>query len=456
MRDPFKPLDEAKFSFFHVKSLVTTGMGVFTDGYDLSSIGIVLFLVMKAMDVTQGSPHYALYTSLISGSALAGAAVGAVTFGLLSNMGRKKFYGVDVALMTVGALLQAFVNSPLELIAVRTVLGVGVGADYVLSPMIMAEHVNAKDRGKTIALGFGLFWGFGATTAALIYLLLSSLGLPPYLVWRVVLAAGAIPSAAVIYLRRKIPETARFLGRIAGDSEGVKRVVREVSGKDHPVDIVKDTRGFGYYFSKQWRVFLAACLLWFLFDIVAYSSILFGPSFIAKSLGFNSGVFQLLMEGLFTVPGGLIALSTIDRIGRRPLQVAGFVVMAVSLLSFALYRDSAGVAFSPVAGLFLYGLQNLGSQAGPGSISASGMLGVELAPTKVRGLVQSLTVASGRIGATLTAFVFPTLLLGRGESFAIYFLGGVAVLAAALTYLSVPETRGKPLEVASREIAEVA
>ena len=96
-----------------------------------------------------------LWLGLLTGSALISAIAGALLFGFLANKGRKKFYGIDVALMTVGALLQGFVTSPLELVLARTILGLGVGADYVLSPTIMAEHSNAKDRGKVIALGFG-------------------------------------------------------------------------------------------------------------------------------------------------------------------------------------------------------------------------------------------------------------------------------------------------------------
>ncbi|MEM0169617.1 MAG: MFS transporter [Metallosphaera sp.] len=453
MKDVFKPLDEKKFSFFHVKSLLTTGMGVFTDGYDLSSIGIVLLLVLSEFGITTKSPDYVSLTAAISGSALAGAAVGAILFGFLSNMGRKTFYGVDVALMTVGALLQAFVTDPTQLIIVRFLLGLGVGADYVLSPMIMAEHSNAKDRGKIIALGFGLFWGFGATLAAVVYLALQAAGVPSYLIWRIVLAAGAVPAASVIYLRRKIPETARFLGRIKGDAEKLKGVIREVTGENVNVDPeIKDKTSALYYIKRNWSVFLSACLLWFLFDIVAYSGILFGPSLIAQSLGINSGVFQLLIEGAFTVPGGIIALSLIDRVGRRPLQVIGFVGMALSLLSFSLYKNMAGLAFSPMIAFALYGLQNLASQAGPGSVSASGILGVELAPTKVRGTIQSLTVASGRIGATLTSFVFPSLFHQYGEAFAIYFLAGIAAIAAILTFAVIPETKGKSLENSSREI----
>ncbi|MBW9140123.1 MAG: MFS transporter, partial [Candidatus Aramenus sp.] len=109
-------------------------------------------------------------------------------------------------------------------------------------------------------------------------------------------------------------------------------------------------------------------------------------------------------------------------------------------------------AFSPLIAYVLYGMMNFAQQAGPGSISASGLLGVELAPTKVRGLVQSLTVASGRTGASLTSFVFPLLFSIYGEGFAVGFLGALALIATVITLLFVPETKGKPLEEASQEV----
>ncbi|EZQ09963.1 MFS transporter [Candidatus Acidianus copahuensis] len=454
MKGIFEPLDAKKLSWFHLKSMITTGLGVFTDGYDLSSVGIVLLLVLGSFGITKGSSDYSLWISLISGMALAGAAVGAVIFGQLSNRGRKTFYGIDVALMTIGAVAQAFVSTPFELVLTRFILGLGIGADYVLSPLIMAEHSNAKDRGKIIALGFGLFWGFGATTAAIIYLALSSLGIPADIIWRIVLAAGAIPAVSVIYLRRKIPETSRYLARIKGDAEKFKEVVKEITGNEIKVSSnLKDVMSSSTYFKTFWKTFLAACVLWFLFDIVAYSSILFGPSLIAKGLGINPGIFQLLIEALFVVPGGMIALTFIDRIGRRPLQIIGFIGMGLSLASFALYKDLSGAAFSASIAFVLYALQHVASQSGPGSISAAGMLGVELAPTKVRGTVQSLTVASGRTGATLTSFVFPALFAIYGESFAITFLSVIAFIAAIITLLFIPETKDKPLEESSKEVS---
>lgn len=447
----FSPQDQAKFSKFHLRSVLTTGMGVFADGYDLSSISVVLALVLasfgiKALDT--------LESSLLAGSALAGATIGALAFGQLANKGRKRYYGIDVGLMAIAGLAQAFVPNVMTLIIVRFILGLGVGADYTLSPMIMGEHASAKDRGKSMAFGFGVTWVTGAAVSALLDLGLTTLGASPDLVWRVVLGASAIFPASVIYLRRKMPETTRYLARVEGDTATAARIISEIDEKEiAPIDpkAIKDPNSAWHYIKKDPKRVIGPVLLWFLFDIVAYSGILFGPSLIAKGLGLSAVSFSLLNTALFTIPGAVIGLSLLDRVGRRPVQVLGFIGMAGALIAFGLYSGSVA-AMVPTTGLILYGLQNFFSQGGPGSVSASGILGVELSPTKARGFVQGLTVAGGRVGATIAAFVFPALFKAYGESFAIYFLAAIAGLAAVLTIVLIPETKGLSLEESSSDV----
>lgn len=427
-------------------------MGVFTDGYDLSSIGIVLALALHSF----GVEHLAgIEASLMTGSALAGAAVGALLFGWLANKGRKRFYGLDVAILAVAALAQAFVPSVAWLIAVRFILGLGTGADYVLSPLILGEHANAQDRGKSLALGFSLMWGVGASFASVLFLILHSAGVSTDLIWRIVLAGGAIPAAAVIYLRRKLPETARYAGRVVGDLEGVHAAARSAGVTQlADIQVQVDHTPMITYFQRHWPTFAAACALWFLFDIVIYASILFGPSLLAQRVGLNPGVFQLMNFLVFIVPGGIIGALLTDRIGRKPLQAAGFTGMALMLFGYGLYSNSdiAAASAGAMLGITLFGLFNLFSQAGPGSVSAGGLLGAELAPTKVRGLVQGLTVAAGRIGALLTAFLFPALFHNYGAGFALNFLAVVSLIAAVLTVVGIHETKRLGLEHASREL----
>ncbi|HUN43786.1 MAG TPA: MFS transporter [Acetobacteraceae bacterium] len=437
----FAELDEQPFKRFHWLTLFTTGMGVFTDGYDLSSIGLVLPLVLGTFGVAKLT---GLESGLLAGSALVGAGIGALIFGALAQNGRKKYYGLDVAVMAIMAFAQAFAPNLESLIFIRFLLGIGIGADYVLSPTIMAEHSNRRDRGKKIGLGFGVMWPTGAAFAAVLSLVLLGLGVEPDLRWRIVLAFGCVPALSVLYLRRKMPETARYLGRVAGNAADARAVVRQVAGTDPSVSPLLDRRAWQEVFSQHAQAIFGAALLWLLFDIVVYSGILFGPSLIAKGLGLAPTTFSLITSFVFVIPGALIGVSLIDRIGRKQLQFWGFVGAAVMLALFAWRRDEAMAA--PAFGMVLFGLYSLLITAGPSTVSGAGILGVELSPTRIRTIGQSVTVVGGRIGASISAFLFPPLFGILGETGVIGLLAAVSVVGAICTLVVIPETAQRSLE----------
>jgi MFS family permease len=437
----FTLLDEQPLKRFHLRAMFTTGMGVFTDGYDLSSIGVVLPLVLASFGVRQVS---SLQGAMLAASALVGAALGAVVFGALAQNGRKKFYGLDVALMAVAAVAQIFAGGLWSLIAIRFVLGVGVGADYVLSPTIMAEHANRADRGKTLGIGFGVMWWVGAVCASLVLLTVKGLGLSPDMQWRIVLGFGAVPALSVLYLRRRMPETARYLARLAGDPGAALDVVTQVSGRREADIPAADRRAFRQVLRQYARPILASAVLWMLFDIVVYSGILFGPSLIAQGLGIAPVVFSLSMALVFGIPTALLlSLFALDRVGRKPVQATGMILSAVVLAVFALSQKELSAA--PVMGLIVYGLYTVFITF-PSMVSGAGILGVELAPTRVRTVAQSISVVGGRIGASISAFLFPLLFARIGEVGAITALAGTAVLGGLLTLAIIPETRGRSLE----------
>lgn len=437
----FAAIDEQPFKRFHWLALFTTGMGVFTDGYDLSSIGLVLPLVLTSFGVAKLT---GFESGLLAGSALVGAAIGALIFGALAQNGRKKFYGLDVTLMAVMALAQAFAPDMWSLIGIRFILGIGIGADYVLSPTIMAEHANRRDRGKKIGLGFGVMWPAGAAAAAVLSLILGGLGIDDDTRWRVVLAFGCVPAISVLYLRRKMPETARYLARLAGDTAGASAVMRTIAGTDPVAKPSLDRRELRAVFSRHAGPIFGAALLWLLFDIVVYSGILFGPSLIAKGLGLAPTTFSLIAQFVFVIPGALIGVLLIDRIGRKALQVAGFIGAAVMLALFATLHDQ--VLAAPAFGMLLFGLYSLLITAGPSTVAGAGILGVELSPTRIRTIGQSITVVGGRIGASISAFLFPLLFGVLGETGVIGLLAGVSILGAICTMVVIPETAGRSLE----------
>jgi MFS family permease len=447
-QDGFRLLDAQPLKRFHLRAMVTTGMGVFTDGYDLSSIGIVLPLVLASFGVARIS---SLDGALLAGSALIGTVIGALLFGFLAQGGRKTFYGIDVTLMAIAALAQVFAANLWTLIAIRLVLGIGVGADYVLSPTIMAEHANRKDRGKTLGIGFGSMWSLGAVAAGLLLLALKALGVSADLQWRIVLAAGAVPALAVLQLRRRMPETARYLARIAADPGAAAGVIAEVGGTAEVTVPEADLRPFWQVLRQYWWPIFAASVLWLLYDIVIYAAILFGPSLIAQGLGLSPAVFQLLMSGGVVIPTGLVVtLFLIDRVGRKSVQAWGMILGALMLGVFAAFQKEMHAA--PVLGVTVFALYNCFITL-PGMVSGAGILGVELAPTRVRTVAQGISVMGGRIGASMSAFLFPLLFGSIGEGGAIAVLAACSVLGGVLTLVMIPETSGRSLEDITAEDA---
>ena len=442
----FAHIDEQKFSRFHWRATLTTGLGVFCDGYDLSSLGLVLTLVLHSFH----RDNIPWLQGTLSATALMGATVGGLGFGMLAQRGRKRFYGIDVLILGLAAVAQAFVPGIFWLIAVRFILGVGVGGDYVLSPVIMAEHSNRADRGRALGLGFGTMWPIGALAAVLFNMLLQALHTPDDLRWRLVLAGGAVPALGVMYFRRTMPETARFLAKLAGEKNEAAQVIAEIAGHHAHGGAVgpgQDTRQFGEVFWLHAKPIFAAALLWMIYDLVVYVFILFGPSLIAPTLGMETSMFALLTQVLFVLPASVFAsLFMIDRLGRKPVQGWGFLFGGILLGVFALMQHQ--LLAMPAVAFAVYGALNV-AMTGPGLVSGAGILGVELAPTRVRSVAQSITVAGGRIGAAISGFAFPVLFKGIGQAGAYWVVVAIAILGAVLTFWLIPETGSKSLEAIS-------
>ena len=258
------------------------------------------------------------------------------------------------------------------------------------------------------------------------------------------LAFGCVPAISVLYLRRKMPETARYLSRLAGDQASATEVVRRISGAPPATSPLLDRREWQEVFSRHARPIFGAALLWLLFDIVVYSGILFGPSLIAQGLGLAPTTFSLITSFVFVIPGALIGVAMIDRIGRKQLQTWGFIGAAILLGLFAGLHDEAMAM--PALGMLLFGLYSLLITAGPSTVAGAGILGVELSPTRIRTIGQSVTVVGGRIGASISAFLFPLLFGVLGETGVIWLLAAVSIVGAICTMLLIPETAGRSLE----------
>src|SRR6266566_3293264 len=212
-KDLLAALDEVSLSRFHLRAVLVSGMGFFTDAYDLFIIGIASTLIAREWHLSSGR------LALLNSTMLAAACLGAFVFGRFADtLGRKRVYWVVAAIMIVAAVGSALSPSFWVLVTFRFVLGFGVGGDYPVSAVLMSEYANRKDRGKLVGLVFGT-QAIGLMVGPLIALALLGGGVTDDVAWRVMLALGAVPAAAVIYLRRKMPESPRYQIQVQGQAE---------------------------------------------------------------------------------------------------------------------------------------------------------------------------------------------------------------------------------------------
>ena len=462
---PFRDIDELKMSFNHIKIWFTAGMGFFTDAYDLFIIGAVLDVFNKT-SIAGFNPATKILgmpaSGFIGASAIFAAVVGQLLFGFIADrLGRKTVYGVEASLLALGAILSALSPNLYWLIAFRFLQGIGIGGDYPISATIMSEYSNRKDRGKLVALVFAN-QGFGSVAAVLVGLA-SVIALPPALAWRVMLGLGAIPAASVIYLRRKIPETPRYslLSKgnrdeavKAGETLGVKVGLKSVSSKRY---------GFGEFARKYGSTLLITSITWFLVDMALYGTGVFsGPIVstflpIKSTLSVTDQIAGLILDAGLPFFVGFIgyftAVALMDRLGRRVIQIQGFIGMAVFYTVVALVMVTAGTKITGFLvptqlALLFYVLTYFFIDFGPNTTTF--VVPAEVFPTNYRTTGHGISAASGKMGAAITTFLFPTLLVIMGVKNIMLMLAVLSVVGALIT-IPLREPKQSVLEDASRE-----
>jgi MFS family permease len=426
----------------HWKVLVVTGMGFFTDAYDLFIVGIVASIV-----ATQW--HTRSYqVSLLSSVALLTSAFGAVVFGKIADrFGRRKVYGYEMLLLAAGAIASAFAPSIWWLIGIRGLLGFGVGGDYPVSATIMSEHACRRDRGKMVALVFSM-QAAGLIVGPVVAIVLLAAGMPQGYAWRVMLGLGAVPALAVYRLRRRMDETPRFelaeqearvtdgLGTIAS-SPGSVASGPGAAGVTGLRAVLADRR------LVRWLA--GASLAWFLFDFVYYGNTI-SNRLVVKLAVPHAGLIgtTALTLAIFVVaalPGYVLAAATIDRIGRRRMQVTGFTVMAAAFAGLWLIP---GATSTLVPFLLLYGLSYFFAEFGPNTTTF--VYPAEIFPVRVRATCHGIAAAAGKIGAFIGTYALTSLLPAVGLARTSGLVAAVALLGLIVTAALLPEPKGVSLE----------
>ncbi|MGC9116581.1 MAG: MFS transporter [Conexivisphaera sp.] len=449
----FGHLEELPFGLSHLKVWLTAGMGFFTDAYDLFIIGaiITIFNAYKLPGFYDPGLE-----ALLASSAIFTAIAGQVLFGRIADlMGRKFIYGIEAAILSAGALLSALSPNILWLLVFRSILGLGIGGDYPLSATIASEYSGRRTRGKMVALVFAN-QGLG-TIAAVAVAMAAVAYLPPDLAWRVAAGFGAIPALSVIYLRRKLPETPRYSALVRGDYEEARRAAGVLGARLEGEGVVARRLGVWTFLRRYWVTLIATAVSWFLVDIALYGTGIYSSSIVSGVMGSSGSLVVTIFESgipfLVGVPGYFTAVALIDRVGRKSLQIAGFLGMALVYVYVAHLLDITGGAITRAvpayAALAIYSLSFFAIDAGPNTTTF--VIPSEVFPVRYRTTGHGISAAMGKLGAGIsTLFLIPYLRSAYGLPATLEVLALVSVLGAAVTLL-LREPARRTLEEASLE-----
>jgi MFS transporter, PHS family, inorganic phosphate transporter len=442
-RDLIAELDEASLSRFHLRAVVASGMGFFTDAYDLFVIGVASALITKDWNLSPG--HLALLNSTM----LFAAFVGAFVFGRFADViGRKHVYWLVAAITIAGALGSALAPSFWVLIGFRFVLGFGVGGDYPVSAVMVSEYANRKDRGKLVGMVFGT-QALGLIVGPLIALSLLGAGLGDDTVWRVLLGLGAVPAAAVIYLRCRMPESPRYQIQVQGQAQQAASRMSDFTGGQVSGQASASPRqqmGLRAFLTdRRWLILLAGTAgTWFLLDYAYYGNTISTPQILGLISPHASTMTKIALQlGIFVVaavPGYLLAIARLDKIGHRRLQLLGFAMMA---LCFLIIAAIPGMTTAVVPFLLVYGVSYFFTEFGPNMTTF--VMPSELYPVTMRATGHGISAGIGKLGAFIGVFLFPLLNDWFGLRGTLLLTAGVAALGFALT-LVLPEPAGRSLE----------
>lgn len=161
---------------------------------------------------------------------VAGACIGALFFGQLTDrFGRKKLFLITLGVYTVGTVLTAFSMNPMWYFACRFVTGMGIGGEYAAINSAIDELIPAKFRGRVDIAINGSFWVGAAAGALLTIPLLDPARIDPAIGWRLAFGMGAILAVGILFVRRQVPESPRWLF-IHGREEESDKIVRDIEG----------------------------------------------------------------------------------------------------------------------------------------------------------------------------------------------------------------------------------
>ena len=430
-----RTMDELPLSRFHYKMFAYASGSTFIDGYIIGIIAVALSVMQSQFDMSL------TIMGLIGMATLAGMFVGGIIGGYLTDLiGRKKMFLIDMLIMAIVSILQFFIDDPIQLVILRFILGVAIGADYPIAGALMAEFSPKKNRGSLLG-GLNGLWYVGYASSYLVGFFLLSVGDTS---WRWMLLSSAIPVIIMLVARLNMPESPLWLASKGREKEA-NAIVQKIFG-DHVImsnePETKEKTSFLDMFRNgygKWIFFVSA--FWSLQVIPTFGIGTYIPEILAQ-FGFANGTREYLGSAVINIVylvGLLPALYLIEKYGRRPTLIIPFLVSAISLFVLAA-TSGMNTSFVFILVLFIiYGTFNTAMGA------HDWIYPNELFPTHIRGTAMGFITGVTRIASAIGTFFFPFILESYGLAATLYICGALFFIGFLISLFMAPETKNMSL-----------
>ena len=409
------------------------------------------------------------YTKFLHGftssSALIGCIIGSALSGLFAGkFGRKKslfFAGICFFLSAAGSYYPEFlffekgVPTVSLLVAFnlyRVLGGIGVGMASAICPMYIAEIAPANKRGKLVSWNqFAII--FGQLVVYFVnFLIIQSHKNDPAIVewtnqvgWRLMFGSECVPAGLFTLLILLVPETPRYLA-MTGKEDKALTVLSNINGESKAREILEDIKNTVVEKKEKllaygFVVIFIGCMLSVFQQFVGINAVLYFAPRIFESMGMGNAMTQTVVMGIVNITFTLVAIFTVEKLGRKPLLITGSLGMALGALGVALADAVPGVpGIIGVLSIMIYSASFMFSW-GP----ICWVLISEIFPNTIRGAAVAIAVAFQWISNFIVSSTFvPLYTWSPAFTYGLYCV--MCLLAALFVWRMVPETKGKTLE----------
>ncbi len=461
-------LDRLPWVAFHTQIAVGLGATWILDGLEVTLVSSL----SGALEKSSGLGLSAALIGYAASSYIAGAVLGALVFGWLTDLwGRKRLFTITLGIYLMATVLTGLSFNIWSFALFRFVTGLGIGGEYAAINSAVQEFIPARRRGLTDLVINGSYWLGAALGAVGAVLALNPALLPPALGWRAAFVIGGVLALVILRIRRFLPESPRWLlthgrlaeaerivdaiedsagGRIGERGPALPKIRLRVPLRLRPLDVAR-----GLLVRYPQRVVL--CLTLMASQAFCYNAIFFTYGLILTQFyGVAAGNigWYLLPFALGNFAGPLFLGPLFDSIGRKPLisfcyGVSGVLVIAVGLL-FA--HDLLTALTQTLAWSVIFFFASAGA-------SAAYLTAGESFPLEIRAFAIALFYAFGTlIGGVAGPALFGVLIArgARSDILSGYILGGVLMLLAAAVELRLGlAAERRPLEAVSAPLSQL-